>query len=271
MGCRRRLDSREIERHFLMERHWHIRDCRLFESLTSGQLARLEQRARMRRLAKNTVVYLPSDAANSVFVLAEGRIKLCSLTANGKEAILAFVEAGELFGELALLDDSVRDEYAETVLPSTIFLLPTEELMVLMEESPQLSLGVTKLFGWRRQRIERRLKSLLFRSNREKLVHLLLDLAERYGKPTSEGLLLAIKLSHQDFASIIGATRETVTVTLGEIQAEGLIAISRQKLVIRDLERLAACVDQKPPSLPRTEEQATEIPPSTSVPTRRNR
>jgi hypothetical protein len=77
-----------------------------------------------------------------------------------------------------------------------------------------------------------------------------LDLAEQYGESTPEGVLLAVKLSHQDLASIIGATRETVTVLLGELQLEGMLKVARQRLVIRDLPRLARCVDLAPPSLP---------------------
>lgn len=244
-----------------MERHWYIKHCRLFETLTPDQLARLERRARMRQFPKHAAVYLPMDAADGVLLLAEGRIKLCSLTAEGKQAILAFIEAGELFGELALLGDSVRDEHAETVVPSTVILLPRDELEGLMTESPQLALGVTRLIGWRRKRIERRLKTLLFRSNRQRVIHLLLELAEQYGQPTADGVVLAVKLSHQDLASIIGATRETVTVLLGELQLEGMLKVARQRLVIRELPRLAACVDAMPPRLPEMAASRGGIPP----------
>jgi CRP-like cAMP-binding protein len=143
-----------------------------------------------------------------------------------------------------------RDEFAETVSQSTVILIPRDEVEGLMAESPSLALGVTKLIGWRRRRIERRLRGLLFQSNRERVIHLLLDLAEQYGERTAEGVLLAVKLSHQDLASTIGATRETVTVVLGELQLEGLIKVARQRLLVRDLSRLAACVAAPQPILP---------------------
>lgn len=233
-----------------MERLWYIKRCRLFEKLTPQQLARLERRARVRRFPKRTPVYLPTDAADGVLLLAEGRVKLCSVTPEGKQAILAFIEAGELFGELSLVGEAEREEHAETVDASTVILLPGDELSSLMTESAQLTLGVTKLIGWRRKRVERRLKTLLFRSNRERLVHLLLDLAEQYGTAAPEGVLLSIKLSQQDLASIIGATRETVTVLLGELQLDGLLKVTRQRVVIRDPKRLAECVGTRPPKIP---------------------
>jgi CRP-like cAMP-binding protein len=234
----------------MAEHVWYIKNCRLFERLTTEQFAQLELRARVRRFPKGTPIYLPSDAGNSVFLLAEGRVKLCSITPDGKQAILAFIEPGELFGELALLEESEREEYAETMAASTLVLLPGDALEQLMKESPQLALGVTKLIGIRRKRIERRLKSLLFRSNRDRLVQLLLDLASQYGQVSADGILLSIPLSHQDLACIIGATRETVTTLLGELQLERLIKVARQRLVVRDLKRLAACVQVGPPVLP---------------------
>ena len=109
---------------------------------------------------------------------------------------------------------------------------------------------MTKLIGLRRKKIERRLRNLLFRSNRDRLGHLLLELTEQYGKPVVDGVLLDIKLSHQELASIIGVTRETVTTLLGEMQLEGLLKISRQKVVIRNLQRLSACLDATVPPLP---------------------
>ncbi|MGD9856465.1 MAG: Crp/Fnr family transcriptional regulator [Planctomycetaceae bacterium] len=233
-----------------MEQHWYIKHCRLFEQLTADQLGRLERRARMRRFPKKSAVYLPSDTADGVFLVADGRIKLSTLTSDGKEAILAFVEAGEIFGELSLVGEAVRDEHAEAVLDSTVVVFPVDALEALMADSAPLTLSVTKLIGWRRKRVERRLRTLLFRPNRERVIHLLLDLAEQYGQSTPEGVLLAIKLSHQDLASIIGATRETVTVLLGELQLDGMLKVSRQRLVISDLPRLAGCVDAASPKLP---------------------
>ncbi len=240
---------------------WHIRNCSLFRRLDAEQLAQLEKQARARVFPRNSAVYLPSDAADDAFLVAEGRIRICSHTPDGKQAILAFVEPGELFGELALLHPGDREDRAEAAVDSTVVQLPGERLRQLMERSADLTLGVTKLIGLRLQRIERRLRSLLFRSNRDRLAHLLLDLAEQYGRRTDGGILLEIRLSHQDLAAVIGATRETVTTLLGEMQLEGLLQVSRQKIVIRDIEKLAVSLNVLPPSAlsARTSGSASEL------------
>lgn len=233
----------------MSERLWYLKSCDLFQQLSSEQLSTLESRCRVRKYPRSSPIYLPSDHADGVLLLADGRVKIGSFTEEGKQTILAFIEPGEVFGELSLMGTAEREEYAEAVDKSTIILIPNDAVQQLLAENPSVSLGITKLFGLRRQRVERRLKYLLFRSNRERLVHLLVELAEQYGKQTSEGLELRIKLSHQDLASIVGSTRETVTVVLGELQSEGQLKLGRRKIILTDLAKLAASVNIASPAL----------------------
>jgi len=233
----------------MSERLWYLKRCDLFQQLGADQLTALESRCRARKCPRGTPIYLPADQADGVLLLAEGRVKIGSFTEEGKQTILAFIEPGEIFGELSLLGSEEREEYAETIEKSTIILISNETMLQLLADNPSVSLGITKLFGLRRQRIERRLKYLLFRSNRERLVHLLLELAEQYGKQVEEGVELRIKLSHQDLASIIGSTRETVTVVLGELQTEGRLQLGRRKIVLKEIDQLAESVNIPSPRL----------------------
>ena len=223
----------------MSDRVWYIQKCELFEQLSPSDLEVLESRARIKSFPRKAVVYLPQDAADSVYVVAEGRIRLVSITPDGKEAIHAIFEPGDLFGELAILGSEPREEYAEAVVGSKVVAIPKESVDLVMSQNAKLSLAITKLIGWRRKKLERRLRNLLFRSNRERLTGLLWELTERYGRRTDEGLLIDIKLSHQDLAGLIGVTRESVTLALGELQADGMISIGRQRIVILKVSQLA--------------------------------
>lgn len=234
----------------MTEKLWYLKRCELFERLSAKELEQLESRCRARSFPRKTPIYLPIDEARSVFLLASGRVKICHLTPEGKQSILAFIDPGELFGELAVFEQGAREEYAETLEPSTVVMIPGDEMQRLIQQHPVVSMSVTRMMGLRRRRIERRLKNLLFLSNRDRLTHLLLELAEQYGEPSSEGVRLRIKLSHHDLANVIGSTRETVTVVLGELQAEGLISLGRRKIVIRQPDRLAASVERAFPRYP---------------------
>jgi len=113
-------------------------------------------------------------------------------------------------------------------------------MLWLMGRRSDVALCVTKLLGFRRRRIENRLRNILFRSNRERTVGLLLELTEAYGERVGTHWEIRLQLSHQDLANLIGATRETVTVTLGQLQREGLIEVNRRRIHVLDRGRLTA-------------------------------
>lgn len=231
----------------MSDTYWCIKHCDLFSHLSPADIAGLESRSRMRVLKRGEPVYLPHEQADGILLVASGRVKVCHTTPDGKQSILGFVDAGEIFGELSLVSDQPRNEYVETTEKTRLVLLPKRDLQLVLQKYPSIVLGVSKLIGMRRQRIERRLRNLLFRSNRERVIHLLLELTERYGERTDDGIKLGIHLSHQEMASIIGSTRETVTVVLGNLQSEGLLTISRRRLVLKSLDALAREVNEQAP------------------------
>ena len=245
------------------ERIWCIQKCRLFEQLSEGDLKFLEARARVRIFTANASVYFPHEVADTVLVLVEGRIRLYSITPDGKQAILALIEPGEMFGELALTGCDEREEFAQAVGISKVVSIPREVVETVLLRNAGLSLAITKFVGLRRRRLERRLKNLLFRSSRERLLGLLCELIEQYGRKIDEGLLIDIKLSHQDLAGLIGVTRESVTLVLGELQLERLIKVGRQRIVVLNENKLMASAG-KTASLEQSRQVPPKIRPATS-------
>ncbi len=232
------------------DKYWYLKRCELFEQLQGTQIARLEAQSQVRVFDRKSLVYLPDDESDSVLLLVSGRVRIYHITTEGKEALLAFIDPGELFGELTIIGQSEREEFAETMEKSQIVKIPAATIRELMAENPNVTFGITKLIGLRRQRFERRLKSLMFQPNRDRLIFLLLELAERYAVLHPDGIALRIRLSHQEMANIIGSTRETVTVVLGELQQEGLLEVKRRQVILKNLERLATSIGAKPPDLP---------------------
>lgn len=226
------------------ERYWYLKRCDLFSRLNDSGVARLEQVSHVKTFERRSLVYLPSDESDSVLLLISGRVRIYHLTGEGKEALLAFIDPGELFGELTLVGQRQREEFAETMEKSRILKIPRQDVLALMQEQPDMALRLTQLMGLRRQVFERRLKSLMFQSNRERLIHLLLELAKRYGVPHAEGLALSVKLSHQEMANLIGSTRESVTVSLSELQREKLVRVHRRQLILHNLEALQGAVNR---------------------------
>ena len=234
----------------MSDNYWYIKNCNIFSHLSSADISGLESRSRMRKLKRGEPVYLPHEEADGILLVTEGRVKSCHTTPEGKQSILGFVDVGEVFGELSLVCDQPRNEYVETTEKTTLVLLPKRELLLITKKYPSIAMGVSKLIGVRRQRVERRLRNLLFHSNRERVIHLLLELVERYGQHDAEGVKLGIRLSHQEIASIIGSTRETVTVVLGQLSDEQLVNVSRRRLTLTNLGALAREVNEPVPAIP---------------------
>jgi len=230
----------------MQDKHWFLTRCDLFAKLQPHQLAHLESRCRIGEFARGKLVYLPSDTSEGCFLLAAGRVRIFSVSPEGKQSIVAFIEPGDLFGELAIFESSRRDEFAEAAEKATVVLIPGDVMRTLALENPALTFGITKLIGLRRRRIERRLRGLLFRSNRQRLIHLLLELAEQFGQRTDQGVQIVVKLSHQELAGVIGSTRESVTLLLGELQQEGLVRVARRRIELTSPERLAKEIEFSP-------------------------
>ena len=234
----------------MADSYWFIKNCNLFEQVSHDDIKWLESRAKMRELKRGEPVYLPSQLDDVVLLVASGRIKTCHVTPEGKQAIIAFVEPGEIFGELALIGGTAQDQHAEATEATKLIAIRINDLQAILHKYSSVSFAITKLIGHRRLKIERRLKNLLFRTNRERIVHLILELTETYGQRTEEGINLGIKLSHQEIVSLIGSTRETVTVVLGQIQQEGKIKTARRKIVVKDLQALADEVKEEASIVP---------------------
>lgn len=224
----------------MTETIWFLKRCSLFEGLAPDECRRLEARAKARSFSRRSMIYFPDEAGETLLLLTAGRVKILSLALTGRETILAFVEPGEVFGELAILDSGPRAEHAEAVLDSRVLAIPREEVLWLMDRRPEVALSITKLLGFRLRRIRHRLQNVLFRSNRERVVGILLELMESHGRVVDGGWEIGMRLSHQELASLIGSTRETVTLTLGQLQSEGLIDVKRRRITIPNRERLTA-------------------------------
>jgi CRP/FNR family cyclic AMP-dependent transcriptional regulator len=164
----------------MWERIGYLQRCDLFISVDSERLGRLALVCRMLYVPRKGLIYSPRDPGGDLLLLATGLVKTCTITGRGKETILDFIESGEVFGEMAVIDPGKREAYAEACESSQVIRIPGEALRMLMADEPGVALALMKLVGMRRHRVERRLQHLLFQSNRERLVNVLLGLAEQH-------------------------------------------------------------------------------------------
>jgi len=183
---------------------------------------------------------MTGDAGGSVFFVLSGRIKMSRVTRDGKELTLAYRGPGEIVGELCLVDGGPREEMAETMEASLMAEIPREDFWRLVERHPAMGAQMTRTLCLRRRELERKVEDLVFKDVNAKLSELLLDLGQEYGVDDPRGILVAIKITHQEMANLIGSTRETVSLTLSQFKRNKLITTEGRKIIITDREGLAA-------------------------------
>ncbi len=185
-------------------------------------------------------VYRAGDPADSLYAIVHGRIKLCRIdNANEREAVIDILPAGSLFGESALYSAAGRRENsAVAYADSRLLRIPAGDFQKGMAEDDRLHNYTFRLIGQRLENAERRLADFALNAIPARLDRLLVDFSDRYGVPEREGVLIDIPLPHREIASIVGSTRESVTVRLNAMRREGTIEFVNRKILVKRPESL---------------------------------
>ena len=219
---------------------WYLKKIPILAELGPEVLARLSERIQLREVRRREVVYLPGDPGNSMFIVNGGRIKISKVTRDGKALTLNYCGPSEVFGETCLIEGGPREEMAEAMENSMITELERQDVERLLQNHAQLGYQLTRILAQRRRELENKLETLVFRDVTSKLAELLLALAEEYGVEDSRGTMVALKITHQELANLIGSTRETVSLTLSQFKRKRLICTEGRKVIIADAESLRA-------------------------------
>lgn len=188
---------------------------------------------------KGQYIYLQSEQANKVFFVAKGKVKIGTYSESGKEITKSFVQVGEFFGELALLGEGKRRDFAVATESTTIYTLTTGEMQHKMKQSFSLNMFIMNKLGKRLRKIEHRVESLVFKTSRDRIVDFLKEQAAERGVRIGYEILVRGFLTHQEIANITATSRQTVTTVLNELRNKNLIYFNRRKLLIRDMAKLA--------------------------------
>jgi CRP-like cAMP-binding protein len=210
----------------------------MISALSDPQRRHLEKVTRMLEVKRGTRIYLPGDPSDQIFLLKSGIIKISATTPDRREVILAFLHSGDIFGELAVVDDAPRDHVAEAYDDSVICAMSRDVILKVIHETPEIGFQITKLIGLRLRTFRSRIDELLCRSAHARLAHALLDLAEHHGVPDQDGVLVSLRLSQGDLGRLVGLSRETVNAILQEWREQSLLEMDRRSVRLRDPERL---------------------------------
>jgi CRP-like cAMP-binding protein len=215
-----------------------LRKCPVLVDAPLETLAKLATTAKTQTFRARQVVYLPGDRASGVHFIASGRVKVSKVTRDGKELTLAYRTGGDFFGEACLLDGNPRQEMVESMETTTSVELERTSLdRLFLSHAPVAYLFARSLIDrWRD--LETKVEQLVFKDVGSKLAELLLSLGSEHGVEHRRGLVLGLKITHQEMANLIGSTRETVSLTLSQFKRKGYIHTEGRKVILADREGL---------------------------------
>jgi CRP/FNR family transcriptional regulator len=217
---------------------WYLKQFNLLDALSEDEMMSLNELVVDNDVKKKQPIYLAGAPDENLYFLKKGRVKISRIDESGKEFTLTLLEPGEIFGELGLFDDSPRETMAVALEDSLVCMMRRKDFEAYATNKPELAFKLNKLMGLRLRQIENQIAELLFRDVPSRLARLLLRLADQHPRQTKDGVGINIKLSQQELANLIGATREMTSTVLSSFRKEGLINLVSKYVFIKDRQRL---------------------------------
>ena len=219
---------------------WHLPSVDWLRELSVEERKKLRGASVLRRHDVGEIVFRPARNPSSVYLLETGLVRIYRLSPSGLETTLGYVRPGEVFGELAAFGDYPRESFAQASRPSTVWKIPRRRLQPLVASRPGLGFGITRQIGERLKRIESRVESLVFRDVHSRVIQILLELAESFGRRRPDGgTRIDVRITQAELATLVGATRQSVNASLRALEEGGLLGREARCLVLRDREALA--------------------------------
>jgi CRP/FNR family cyclic AMP-dependent transcriptional regulator len=217
-----------------------IRQCKFGSSLSDLLVSNLANSCSLLELRRRRFVYRAGEPADSLYAIMRGRVKLCRIEDNSeREAVIDILPEGTLFGESALYSTAGQRENSAIAYEfSRLLRIPVEDFKQGMSEDDTLHDYTFRLIGQRLEHAERRLVDFALNAIPARLERLLAEFSDRYGVQEPEGVLIDIPLPHREIASIVGSTRESVTVRLNAMRREGRIEFVNRRILVKRPESL---------------------------------
>jgi CRP/FNR family cyclic AMP-dependent transcriptional regulator len=201
----------------------------IFEGLNRDELEALASSCVVRSYPKNTVIINENDHADSLYIIESGKVKVYCSDKNGKEFIMNTLSADDYFGELALLDDDKRSASVRTMEKSSFCIIYKEDFNRVLEQQPNIAKTLIRNLTRRVRKLTKDVKALALQDVYGRVTNVLTTLAEPRDDNTS---FIADKLTQQDIADRVGASREMVARILKDLTIGEYISFEGRNIVI---------------------------------------
>lgn len=212
-----------------------LRKTPLFANLTEKEMGALGARVSKKHFRRGESLFSEGDSCTGLFLVATGKVRIFKISAAGREQVLAVEGPGSSFAELPVFDGGNYPASASALEDTEVLFISRKDFQNFCREHPEVALKVIAVVGSRLRRLVGIIEDLSFTTVRQRLIALILRMAQTSGSSLKEGVRVELTMSHQDLAAELGTVRELVSRNLSRLQAEGFLEVDGRKIVVKDV------------------------------------
>lgn len=210
----------------------------LFKDMSEEEIDGLAQLMSEVTLKRGDTLFHEGDDGDRFYIVTEGKVKLSHTSDDGRENLLAVLGPGEVIGELSLFDLGKRSSTVVAIAPTRLLALAHTDMRRYLVEHTGLALSMLRELAVRLRHTNEQLADLVFSDVPGRVAKALLDLANRFGERTPEGIYVAHDLTQEELAHLVGASRETVNKSLADFVSRGWIRLEGRAVLLIEVPRL---------------------------------
>lgn len=216
----------------------YLKKTLLFSGLEKSDLEELAAILTRRSFLKGEVLFSEGEKAEGFYLLLDGYLKLCRVSADGREKVLHFVHAGETFAEAAFFGDGSYPAEARALEAGEALFIPRKGFMELMSANPQFTINLVVSLSLSLRRFARQIEELTFADVTSRLASFLVTLADEKSTRYDGITYLELGIKKGELASQLGTAGETISRTFRKLREEGIIEIEGRKITVLQMDRL---------------------------------
>lgn len=214
-----------------MNHSQYLKDIDIFDQLTEHELRKVHSAQVCRNLTKGEIISQPDQCHNKVYIVEKGQIRLYYLAADGREQTLDILPRGALFGDISL--DPELEAYCAFAQAeqnqTTVCILPKKDFFKLVFKKPKMALKIISDLAARLFMAQEKISKLTLANAKARLISEFFRLGKSFGREDEKSIRLKRRFTHEQLASLIGTTRETVTKTIKAINTDCPGCIAQDK------------------------------------------
>lgn len=211
-----------------------LSEISLFDELSKEELMVIDQMSQMSPVKKGTTILSPENPIEALFLLKKGQVRLYRMNENGKQFTMDILIDGNIFGETSTVTLTDDQMYAEAMTDTYLCTLSHKDFENFIERNPKIALKLIDILSSRLKDFYSLSEKIALSDVRQRLLYLLLMLSEKTGRRKKNWQTIEMKLTHQDLANMIGATRETTSAVMSQLKKDGYLRKVRHLAIDAD-------------------------------------